>query len=213
MSYLLTKKHLSRRTFLHGVGVTMALPLLDSMIPAATRWGRPRRRHARGSAASTFRTARSCRKWTPAADGRRLRAHPDPAAAEAVLRPDHRRQRPAARPGLRQRRNREPQSSRRRIPERAHCRTRRAAAARCHRRPARRAEYRPGHAAPLARADDRRAEPELRRRSQLLLPRHDLLAGRRRRRCRCRTTRRSSSSGCSATAAPTPSARRAARSR
>ena len=38
MSFL-TKKHLSRRTFLHGVGVTMALPLLDSMIPAATVFG------------------------------------------------------------------------------------------------------------------------------------------------------------------------------
>ena len=30
----ITKKHLSRRTFLHGMGVSMALPLLDSMIPA-----------------------------------------------------------------------------------------------------------------------------------------------------------------------------------
>jgi hypothetical protein len=32
----LTKKHLSRRTFLRGAGVTMALPLLDSMVPAQT---------------------------------------------------------------------------------------------------------------------------------------------------------------------------------
>ena len=32
----ITKKHLSRRTFLNGVGVTMALPLLESMLPAAT---------------------------------------------------------------------------------------------------------------------------------------------------------------------------------
>ena len=32
----ITKKHLSRRTVLKGVGVTMALPLLDAMIPAAT---------------------------------------------------------------------------------------------------------------------------------------------------------------------------------
>ena len=34
----LTKKHLSRRTFLRGTGVTMALPLLESMVPAATAW-------------------------------------------------------------------------------------------------------------------------------------------------------------------------------
>src|SRR5512142_2607479 len=33
---LITKKHLPRRTFLRGMGVTMALPLLDSMIPAQT---------------------------------------------------------------------------------------------------------------------------------------------------------------------------------
>jgi hypothetical protein len=32
----ITKKHLSRRTFLHAAGATMALPLLDSMIPAMT---------------------------------------------------------------------------------------------------------------------------------------------------------------------------------
>src|SRR3954451_23819590 len=32
----LTKKHLSRRTLLRGAGVTIALPLLDAMIPAAT---------------------------------------------------------------------------------------------------------------------------------------------------------------------------------
>ena len=33
----LTKKHLSRRTVLKGAGVTLALPLLDAMIPAFTR--------------------------------------------------------------------------------------------------------------------------------------------------------------------------------
>src|SRR5688500_9991007 len=32
----ITKKHLSRRTFLQAAGATMALPLLDSMIPAMT---------------------------------------------------------------------------------------------------------------------------------------------------------------------------------
>ena len=32
----LTRKHLPRRTFLRGVGATIALPLLDSMIPAGT---------------------------------------------------------------------------------------------------------------------------------------------------------------------------------
>jgi len=32
----ITKKHISRRTLMRGVGVTMALPLLDAMIPAQT---------------------------------------------------------------------------------------------------------------------------------------------------------------------------------
>ena len=32
----ITKKHLPRRTFLRGMGVSLALPLLDSMVPAQT---------------------------------------------------------------------------------------------------------------------------------------------------------------------------------
>src|SRR5207247_1309711 len=32
----ITKKHLSRRTFLRGAGVTVALPFLESMVPAQT---------------------------------------------------------------------------------------------------------------------------------------------------------------------------------
>src|SRR5437016_13389592 len=31
---IVTRKHLSRRTMLRGVGVTIALPMLDSMVPA-----------------------------------------------------------------------------------------------------------------------------------------------------------------------------------
>lgn len=37
---ILTKKHLSRRTFLTGTGVTLGLPLLDAMIPAAVAQNR-----------------------------------------------------------------------------------------------------------------------------------------------------------------------------
>src|SRR5688572_8156164 len=36
MAMFLTKKHISRRATLKGMGVTVALPLLDAMIPAAT---------------------------------------------------------------------------------------------------------------------------------------------------------------------------------
>jgi hypothetical protein len=36
MAVFLTKKHLSRRTFLRGSGVALGLPFLDAMVPAAT---------------------------------------------------------------------------------------------------------------------------------------------------------------------------------
>ena len=39
MSFI-AKKHLSRRTFLQGMGVSLSLPLLDSMVPAATALAR-----------------------------------------------------------------------------------------------------------------------------------------------------------------------------
>ena len=39
----ITKKHLSRRAVLRGMGVTMALPLLDSMVPAQTPIAKTRR--------------------------------------------------------------------------------------------------------------------------------------------------------------------------
>jgi len=36
----ITKRHLSRRTFLRGVGAAVGLPLLDSMVAAQTPLGR-----------------------------------------------------------------------------------------------------------------------------------------------------------------------------
>jgi hypothetical protein len=65
----ISKKHLSRRTFLRGAGVSLALPLLDSMVPAAT---------ALGQTAATPKTRLGCiyiphgatmEKWTPAQEG------------------------------------------------------------------------------------------------------------------------------------------------
>ncbi len=60
MAYFLTKKHLSRRTFLRGSGVALGLPLLDAMVPAGTALAANRGRTedcAPGS--STCRMARS----------------------------------------------------------------------------------------------------------------------------------------------------------
>ena len=55
----ITKKHLPRRTFLRGVGTTMALPLLDAMIPARTALAQTAANPTPHWASSTFRTARS----------------------------------------------------------------------------------------------------------------------------------------------------------
>jgi hypothetical protein len=66
----ITKKHLSRRTLLRGAGAAIALPLLESMIPART---------ALGQTAAAPKTRLGCiyiphgvtmDKWTPAATGK-----------------------------------------------------------------------------------------------------------------------------------------------
>ena len=69
MSFI-TRKHLSRRTLLRGVGVSIGLPLLDSMVPAQTPL-------AKTAAASKSRLSciyvphgATMDKWTPAADGK-----------------------------------------------------------------------------------------------------------------------------------------------
>ena len=68
MSFI-TKTHLSRRTFLHGVGVTMALPLLESMIPAATAFGQTAARPRTRLGAIYFPHGAIMPKWTPATEG------------------------------------------------------------------------------------------------------------------------------------------------
>jgi hypothetical protein len=66
----ITKKHLSRRTFLRGTGVTIALPFLESMVPAQT----PLR-----NTAAVPKTRLGCfyvphgatmYKWTPTGEGK-----------------------------------------------------------------------------------------------------------------------------------------------
>ena len=68
MSFI-TKTHLPRRTFLRGAGVTLSLPLLESMVPALTAL-------AQTSAAPRLRLGFSfmphgavMANWTPAAEG------------------------------------------------------------------------------------------------------------------------------------------------
>ena len=65
----ITKKYLSRRTFLRGAGVTIALPFLESMVPAAT----PLRQTAASArtrfGAIYFPHGATMDKWTPEKEG------------------------------------------------------------------------------------------------------------------------------------------------
>jgi hypothetical protein len=74
----ITKKHLSRRTILRGMGVSLALPLLDSMVPAQTPIAKtaalPKTRLAciemvHGAAGSTADGTEK-HYWSPAEEGR-----------------------------------------------------------------------------------------------------------------------------------------------
>ncbi len=70
----ITKKHISRRAVLRGMGVTVALPYLESMLPAMTPAGKPVTRLAcmemvHGSAGST-KYGLEKNFWSPAADGK-----------------------------------------------------------------------------------------------------------------------------------------------
>jgi hypothetical protein len=64
-----TKRQLSRRTFLRGAGVTLALPLLDSMIPAATALGQTAARGRTRLGCIYFPHGAIMDKWTPATVG------------------------------------------------------------------------------------------------------------------------------------------------
>ena len=71
----LTKKHLSRRTVLRGIGVTMALPMLEAMTPAVTAQGKAGKvrlaaiEMVHGSAGAT-KYGLEKHLWSPAAVGK-----------------------------------------------------------------------------------------------------------------------------------------------
>src|SRR5687768_657017 len=65
----ITKKHLPRRTFLRGMGVTLALPLLDSMVPARTLFAQTAAKAAPRLGFVYIPHGAIMDKWTPAAEG------------------------------------------------------------------------------------------------------------------------------------------------
>src|SRR5262245_38847756 len=65
----ITKKHISRRAFLGGMGVTISLPFLESMVPAATPQAQTAASARTRFGAIYFPHGATMDKWTPAKDG------------------------------------------------------------------------------------------------------------------------------------------------
>jgi hypothetical protein len=64
----ITKRHMPRRTFLRGVGATIALPLLDAMVPAMAQTPAPRSRYSflhvpHGASPGYWRPSGSGKSW------------------------------------------------------------------------------------------------------------------------------------------------------
>ena len=64
----ITKRHLPRRTFLRGIGATVALPLLDAMVPAMAATPAPRSRYSflhvpHGASPGYWRPTGSGKSW------------------------------------------------------------------------------------------------------------------------------------------------------
>jgi hypothetical protein len=66
----ITKKHLSRRTLLRGAGAAIALPLLDSMIPAGTALAQTAARPKSRLGCIYIPHGATMDKWTPAKTGK-----------------------------------------------------------------------------------------------------------------------------------------------
>jgi hypothetical protein len=66
---IVTKQHLARRTFLRGMGATLALPLLDGMIPAFAPKAEAAVRATRRLAVAYVPNGIQMERWTPAASG------------------------------------------------------------------------------------------------------------------------------------------------
>src|SRR6185369_1477712 len=65
----ITKKHLPRRTFLRAAGVTLSLPLLESMIPAQTPLSKTAAMPKSRLGCIYVPHGATMDKWTPAGEG------------------------------------------------------------------------------------------------------------------------------------------------
>jgi hypothetical protein len=72
----ISKKHLSRRTVLRGLGITLALPLLDSMVPAQTPLAKTAAKGAPHMGFIYFPHGAIMDQWTPSAEGANFQITP-----------------------------------------------------------------------------------------------------------------------------------------
>ena len=66
---IVTKKHLPRRTFLRGLGTTLSLPLLDSMVPAFAATSKTAAKPTVRMGFVYVPNGIIMDRWTPAAEG------------------------------------------------------------------------------------------------------------------------------------------------
>jgi Protein of unknown function (DUF1552) len=73
---IITKKAIPRRTFLRGMGATVALPLLDAMVPSMTALAKTPARPVRRLGFVYMPMGCDIARWTPAAEGRVIELSP-----------------------------------------------------------------------------------------------------------------------------------------
>ena len=174
----ITKKSLPRRTFLRGVGASVALPLLDAMVPALTAQSKTAAKPLLRFGAVFVPNGAIMEQWIPSTPGDRLRVHADLEAAGAVPGSAGGREQShpsQSRSGRRRSRDQRRGISDRRVPEENRSGRRQCW---CIDRSARRQADRPGHAVPVARAGDgglHRLHRGVHERVQLRIHQHDLV--------------------------------------
>src|SRR5687767_14991507 len=82
---IITRKALPRRTFLRGLGATVALPLLDAMVPSMTALARSAAAPVRRLGFVYMPMGCDLSRWTPAGDGRLIELSPTLQALAPVV--------------------------------------------------------------------------------------------------------------------------------
>jgi len=81
---IITKKSLPRRTFLRGVGTSLALPLLDAMVPAMTAQAKSPAAEVRRLGFVYVPMGSNIKEWTPRSEGDLSELSPSLSPLEAV---------------------------------------------------------------------------------------------------------------------------------